>query len=669
MWKRLPYNYKVILSYMLISLGLLQVYRLLFFFIYSYRAGQSPWTDVLWAFLLGLRFDISTVCIIMGPFALLAMIHYLNRFTLYRILWVYLPPFILFFQVILLVADIIYFENANKHIGYEAYAFLGTELFVILGAAFQNAPFTVIGGLGLTSAFVAAVIWVLRKIPYEHDRRTWKSPVFSFVLALVLIVIGIRGGVQINPLRVTDAVFTRNHFINLLAVNGVYTAIVDLKSTSIPERHKMDVAEAIDVVRKAIDYPGASFVSDEYPLLRKLEGSREGRPPNIMVIILEGWTGKFISPITDGRVNGKPVTPHFNELLKQGLFFTHFYAPGGRTTNGLMALAGGVPDRPGLTAVRTPQITNRFSGLGTVAQKLGYKTYFVSGNDLDFNNKRTIMSHWGFRTLIGKEEIEKMGFKQGTGGWGFQDRKILQLLHEQLMKLPADQPFLATVHTVTTHYPYHTPEERFNIFDETVQDHEYLNVYHYADWAIHDFIEEAKKAPYFDNTIFVFVSDHSHHRFLNYYEDRNVPLLLYAPGKIQPGIRDDIVSQLDVFPTILGFIGKEAYFTSFGRDLMKSKGGSAYFAYGNLFGWIEEPLFYIQSVEGGPGTVYTLEPPHESVGPCNVISEDLSKHCPQSYLNSRAFLNLSYFLLDQNRIFPSAAELEDIARQTEGQDP
>lgn len=663
MGRKLPYHVKLLGSYVLISLGILQSYRLLFYSIYAYRSGDSPWTDIAWAFLLGLRFDISTVCMIMGPFILLSLIHYLNRYPVYRILWVYLPPFVLFFQVIILVADIIYFENANKHIGYEAYAFLGRELFVILGAALQSAPFTVVGGLLLTAVFVASVILVLKRIPYEHLSSGWKVASISFFVAAALLVIGIRGGVQANPLRVTDAVFTRNHFINLLAVNGVYTAIVDLKSTSIPDQHRMEVDTAIDVVRNAIQYPGAEFVSQEYPLLRKLEGTREGRPPNIMVVILEGWTGKFISPITDGKVDGKTVTPHFNEFLKEGLFFTRFYAPGGRTTNGLMALAGGVPDRPGLTAVRTPQITNRFSGLGTVARELGYTTYFVSGNDLDFNNKRTIMSHWGFSTLIGKEEIEKRGLKQGTGGWGFSDRRILQILHQELLKLPRDKPFLATIHTVTTHYPYHTPEERFNIFDETVQDHEYLNVYHYADWAIHDFMEEAKQAPYFENTIFVFVSDHTHHRFLNYYEDRNVPFLLYAPGRIEPGIRNDIVSQLDVFPTILGFIGKETYFTSFGRDLMKTRGESAYFAYGNLFGWIEEPLFYIQSVEGGPGTVYTIDPPHESKGACNTTESELGNHCPEHYLNSRAFLNLSYHLLDQNRIFPSARELEEIKRK------
>ncbi|MCB1303208.1 MAG: sulfatase-like hydrolase/transferase [Leptospiraceae bacterium] len=663
MWKRLPFNLKLSITYLAISLGLLQAYRLLFLAVYYYRAGNSPATDILLSFLLGLRFDISTICMILGPFVFLSMIHYLNRFKLYRIIWIYLPPIILFLQMFLLVADVIYFENGNKHIGYEAYAFLGGgEFFAILWAAFQNSPITVIGGLLLTFGFIGGIIYVLGKVPYEHKFQSWPRSLGATVIFLVLIVIGVRGGLQSSPLRVTDAVYTDNHFLNVLALNGIYTAVVDLKSTSIPAKHQMEVDRAVQVVREAINYPGADFVSDKYPLLRHLKGSREGRPPNIMIVVLEGWTGKYINPITDGKVDGKLVAPHFDELLKQGLFFTHFYAPGGRTTNGLMAIAGGVPDRPGLTAVRTPQITNRFSGLGDVAQSLGYRTYFVSGNDLDFNNKRTIMAHWGYQTLIGKEEMEKEGMVQGTGGWGFSDRRILQILHEELIKLPESQPFLATIHTVTTHYPYHTPDPKFNIFDDSVQDHEYLNVYHYADWAIHDFLEEARKAPYFKNTIFLFVSDHSHHRYLNYYEDRNVPFLIYAPGRIKPGIRTEIVSQLDVFPTILGLIGKDVYFTSFGRDLFKREAGSAYFAYGNLFGWIEEPIFYVQSVEGGPGNVYTIHPPYENPGLCNAVKAELAEQCPGHYEKSRAFLNLSYYLLDQNRIFPSVRELEEIKK-------
>ena len=90
--------------------------------------------------------------------------------------------------------------------------------------------------------------------------------------------------------------------VNNLALNGVYTAIIDLKSHSIPRSDKMDFKEAVDVVRKEIVYEGANFVSDEYPLLRKtIPKNKEAKSPNIVLVMLENWTGKFISPITDEK--------------------------------------------------------------------------------------------------------------------------------------------------------------------------------------------------------------------------------------------------------------------------------------------------------------------------------------------------------------------------------
>src|SRR5690606_15312950 len=162
----------------------------------------------------------------------------------------------------------------------------------------------------------------------------------------------------------------------------------------------------------------------------RLAPSRPGPAPNVVVIILEGWTGKFVRPIGEGRVAGRVVTPHFNRLAGQGLLFTRFYASGGRTTNGLIAMIGGIPDRPGLTAVRTRQILNRFSGLGSVLKdQLGYRTLFIAGNDLSFNNKRTIMSHWGYEKLIGKAAIAAMPKEKGfrLGAWGYDDGDLYQI--------------------------------------------------------------------------------------------------------------------------------------------------------------------------------------------------------------------------------------------------
>lgn len=151
---------------------------------------------------------------------------------------------------------------------------------------------------------------------------------------------------------------------------------------------------------------------------------------------------------------------------------------------------------------------------------------------------------------------------------------------------------------MSTHYPYKVPNKEFEIFTKDIQDYDYFNTYHYADWALHQFMESFKKNPRFKNTIFLFVGDHTHHRYLNYYEDRNIPFLIYAPHLIKPYVDEKIASQLDIIPTILGFINKELYFSAMGRDLMHPviDQHSAYFAYGSTFGWIEDNLFFFNTL-------------------------------------------------------------------------
>jgi len=263
------------------------------------------------------------------------------------------------------------------------------------------------------------------------------------------------------------------------------------------------------------------------------------------------------------------------------------------------------------------------------------------------------MPRWGYDIVYGKEYIESTK-EFPLGAWGYDDEHLLKVLENEIEKSNPNLPFLATSLTMTTHYPYKVPDKKFEIFTEDTQDYDYLNTMHYADWAIHNFIESMKKSPRFKNTIFIFVGDHTHHRFLNYYEDRNVPLLIYAPGIIQAKQDDRITSQLDIIPTILGLINKEAYFSAMGRDLLDptAKVNSAYFAYGSSFGWIENNLFYFQYSDGPQDLRLTVNPPHIDFKEC----ETNPIPCQSANFKAKAFYNLSMDLMNQNRIFPANIE-------------
>ncbi|TGK19304.1 LTA synthase family protein [Leptospira fluminis] len=653
MEKKTSFNIRLILFYFLLFYIILLLYKIAFVWIYSYRLDGVGVKAFLLASAVGLRFDLATISMLLALFAVPLMVPVLGRIRFYRLFWGYSAILITLWMIGHLSADLIYYENGNKHLGYEGFVFFGNGFWVIFKSALTESP------RFLTFMICSAVVFLLiagfvfwRRVPKNSEQGNWIYESLRLFFIVAFLVIAIRGGIQETPLRPAYAATSTNPFLNDLPLNGIYTSIIDLKSQNLNPNLVMKKADAVRIVRKEIEYQNAGFVSDKYPLLRFQKGTNEGTPPNIVIVMLESWTGKFIRPISDGIVEGRELTPYFNRLVREGRFFTHFFASGGRTTNGMMSVLTGIPDRPGLTVVRTHQVLGNFSGIGSIFKNLGYETYFVTGGDLTFDNESVLMPHWGFQTVVGEAEIRSLGrFKKGA--WGYDDADVLQLLHEKISS--SSKPFLGVALTLTTHYPYKTPEKRFDIFDSSIRDYEYLNVYHYSDWAIGQFIEKAKKFPYFKNTVFVFVADHTHHRYLNYYEDRNIPFLIYAPGRIRPGKDDKFASQLDIIPTVLGIVGKPAYFSAMGRDLFSfNRTESAYFAYGTLFGWIEKDLFHLEYADGKGGAEYSVSTPS---GPTEFCKKDPA-FCRQASDKARAFLNLSYQLLNSNSIFPSEKEMK-----------
>lgn len=80
---------------------------------------------------------------------------------------------------------------------------------------------------------------------------------------------------------------------------------------------------------------------------------------------------------------------------------------------------------------------------------------------------------------------------------------------------------------------------------------------------------EAKKQPYYDNTIFIITGDHISGFDLrpNHIPSRyHIPLLIMGPG-IKPGIDDRIGSQLDITPSIIDIANWSTTHSSVGRSL------------------------------------------------------------------------------------------------------
>ena len=153
--------------------------------------------------------------------------------------------------------------------------------------------------------------------------------------------------------------------------------------------------------------------------------------------------------------------------------------------------------------------------------------------------------------------------------WGMADEDLFK----QTLKLAdADyakqQPFLLQLMTTSNHRPYTYPDGRIDIKSGKGRD----GAVKYTDYAIGQFLEAARQKPWFDNTIFVFVADHTAGSagkedlpITNY----QIPLFIYAPKLIDARESAQLASQIDLAPTLLGLLNLSYESTFFGRNLLQ----------------------------------------------------------------------------------------------------
>ena len=97
----------------------------------------------------------------------------------------------------------------------------------------------------------------------------------------------------------------------------------------------------------------------------------------------------------------------------------------------------------------------------------------------------------------------------------------------------------------------------------------------YTDFALKRFFEEAKKQPWYNNTIFVLVADHgntiAYDEYRKEFNKHTVPILFFTPNEKYVGVDDNWAQQIDIYPTLLDMIGYKKPFRSWGRSLINEK--------------------------------------------------------------------------------------------------
>jgi phosphoglycerol transferase MdoB-like AlkP superfamily enzyme len=358
-----------------------------------------------------------------------------------------------------------------------------------------------------------------------------------------------------------------NAYQNELASNGPYQFFAAFRNNELdyPQFYSsLPPAVVAQQIRAELSEPNAHFISeDPQDIRRMIDNPGTVRKPNIVLVTIESFSAKYMGSNGDDR----NLTPNLDALRKQSLYFNNFYATGTRTDRGLEAITLAIPPTPGRSIVKRVGRESGFASLGQQLGAVGYDSVFVYGGRGYFDNMNAFFSGNGYRVVdqssVDESEIH---FKNA---WGMADED----LYKQTLKLAdADyakqQPFLLQLMTTSNHRPYTYPDNRIEIKSGNGRD----GAVKYTDYAIGQFLDQARKKPWFDDTIFVFVADHTAGSagkedlpISNY----QIPLFIYAPKLVDARETAQLASQIDLAPTLLGLLNLDYESTFFGRNLLQ----------------------------------------------------------------------------------------------------
>ena len=282
---------------------------------------------------------------------------------------------------------------------------------------------------------------------------------------------------------------------------------------------------------------------------------------NIVLVTIESMSASYMERFG----NTESITPVLDSLYRLGMAFDRVYATGNRTVRGLEAVTLSLPPCPGQSIIKRPNNAGMHS-TGALLRKKGYNvTYFYGGNSY-FDNMETFFSGNGYDIVDQKSySPEEITF---ANIWGVCDedayRKVIRTLGEQSQD---GKPFFAHVMTVSNHRPFTYPAGKIRIPNDSKTR---AGGVLYTDYALGQFLAEASKQPWFDNTIFLITADHcasSAGRTEIPLHKYHIPALIFAPGFVAPQQIEGIVSQIDLMPTLLSLLDMDYDSHFYGRSI------------------------------------------------------------------------------------------------------
>lgn len=416
---------------------------------------------------------------------------------------------------------------------------------------------------------IALNSWVLLKITpsvLTATRKRIAGTAGMLLLGGVLFVI-IRGGVTESTSNIGQVYFSNEPFLNHSAVNPDFSLLSSMgKSQDFASEFNF-----FDEEKRAALFDGLYPTTDGDSIIQVLNTKR----PNILIILMEGFGGAFVEPL-----GGLPdVTPHFNRLSKEGIFFTNCYANSFRTDRGTVCTFSGYLGLPTASVMKIPAKSRTLPAIAEGLSKAGYKTDFLYGGDINFTNMKSYLLSTGYQRLTANTDFSLA--EQTSNAWGVNDDITFEYLYNQLRNRKEEGPWHTAFLTLSSHEPFEVPYHRL--------EDKIPNAFAYTDECLGKFVDRLKQTPAWKDLLVICLPDHG---FYYPREGSNamprfyhIPLLWLGGAVKQPMQVDKIMNQTDLAATLLGQLGLEHTAFTFSRNVLGSdyKYPFAFYSFNNGF--------------------------------------------------------------------------------------
>lgn len=296
-----------------------------------------------------------------------------------------------------------------------------------------------------------------------------------------------------------------------------------------------------------------------------------GKKPNIVIVVMESLGSAYSGP---GAYLGS-FTPFIDSLAGHSLYWENFLSTSQRTFEVMPSLLGSLPyGTTGFMNYNASVPDHRT--LLSILKENGYFTTFNYGGDPDFDQMKAffLRSNVDFM-MLNRDTTLTTVTENEAGNWGYPDHEMYRKSLKALDSIAVDSlPRLEVLLSLSMHIPFNIPyREKYQsqvkkmikngMIPEKSRDLVRKNIKAFAsvlygDASLRYYMDNYRKRPDFNNTIFIITGDHHIGNFgdRDHLDKYRVPLLIYSPMLKKPVAFKSISSHLDVTPSLLAMLQK-----------------------------------------------------------------------------------------------------------------